>query len=50
MDEDAKAKQQFQELISQLPPQQSAADTSIWDDREVKSPDGEINIRTTDDE
>lgn len=50
MDENEKAKQQFQELLSQLPPQQSASDTSIWDDREVKSPDGEMNIRTADDE
>ncbi len=50
MDDNEKSKQHFQELLNQLPPQQSAADTSIWDDREVKSPDGGINIRTTDDE
>jgi len=48
MDENEKAKKQFQELLSQLPPQQSATDTSIWDDREAKSPDGELNIRAED--
>lgn len=48
MDEEAKAKKQFQELLNQLPSQQSATDTSIWDDREAKSPDGELNIRADD--
>ena len=35
---------------AQLPEQQSEQDTSIWDDKVVKTPDGSENIRTLSDE
>jgi len=37
-------------IIRDLPPQQSATDTSNWDDKNSVDPSGDAYIRTTDDE
>lgn len=39
-----------QDTQPEVPEQQSAEDTSLWEDKPVYTPDGSRNIRTADEE